>query len=87
MDLFVAGTETTTTTLHWGLLYMIYYPHIQGVCVCVTEREREGGCEGGREGRKERERGREGERGRETDSVTDGGKEREKTERGRLLTL
>ncbi|KAM9357664.1 cytochrome P450 2J2-like [Symphorus nematophorus] len=28
-DLFVAGTETTTTTLHWGLLYMIYYPHIQ----------------------------------------------------------
>ncbi|XP_056271512.1 cytochrome P450 2J4-like [Pseudoliparis swirei] len=29
MDLFVAGTETTTTTLHWGLLYMIYYPHIQ----------------------------------------------------------
>ncbi|TNN46532.1 Cytochrome P450 2J6 [Liparis tanakae] len=30
MDLFVAGTETTTTTLHWGLLYMIYYPHIQG---------------------------------------------------------
>ncbi|XP_034386036.1 cytochrome P450 2J1-like [Cyclopterus lumpus] len=29
MDLFVAGTETTTTTLHWGLLYMIHYPHIQ----------------------------------------------------------
>ncbi|XP_037626170.1 cytochrome P450 2J6-like isoform X1 [Sebastes umbrosus] len=29
MDLFAAGTETTTTTLHWGLLYMIYYPHIQ----------------------------------------------------------
>ncbi|XP_075943612.1 cytochrome P450 2J4-like [Anarhichas minor] len=29
LDLFVAGTETTTTTLHWGLLYMIYYPHIQ----------------------------------------------------------
>ncbi|KAM9358031.1 cytochrome P450 2J2-like [Symphorus nematophorus] len=28
-DLFGAGTETTTTTLHWGLLYMIYYPHIQ----------------------------------------------------------
>ena len=31
VDLFGAGTETTTTTLHWGLLYMIYYPHIQGV--------------------------------------------------------
>ncbi|XP_041862598.1 cytochrome P450 2J4-like [Melanotaenia boesemani] len=29
MDLFGAGTETTTTTLHWGLLYMIYYPNIQ----------------------------------------------------------
>uniref|UniRef100_A0A3B3CYF5 Cytochrome P450 n=1 Tax=Oryzias melastigma TaxID=30732 RepID=A0A3B3CYF5_ORYME len=30
LDLFIAGTETTTTTLHWGLLYMIYYPDIQG---------------------------------------------------------
>ncbi|XP_068599309.1 cytochrome P450 2J4-like [Brachionichthys hirsutus] len=29
LDLFGAGTETTTTTLHWGLLYMIYYPRIQ----------------------------------------------------------
>lgn len=29
LDLFVAGTETTTTTLHWGLLFMAYYPHIQ----------------------------------------------------------
>ncbi|XP_051803054.1 cytochrome P450 2J4-like isoform X1 [Acanthochromis polyacanthus] len=29
MDLFGAGTETTTTTLHWGLLYMMYYPDIQ----------------------------------------------------------
>nr|XP_046246526.1 cytochrome P450 2J4-like [Scatophagus argus] len=29
MDLFGAGTETTTTTLRWGLLYMIYYPDIQ----------------------------------------------------------
>ncbi|XP_026014732.1 cytochrome P450 2J2-like isoform X2 [Astatotilapia calliptera] len=29
MDLFFAGSETTTTTLHWGLLYMIFYPDIQ----------------------------------------------------------
>ncbi|XP_014326270.1 cytochrome P450 2J2-like [Xiphophorus maculatus] len=29
LDLFIAGSETTTTTLHWGLLYMIYYPEIQ----------------------------------------------------------
>uniref|UniRef100_I3J333 Cytochrome P450 n=1 Tax=Oreochromis niloticus TaxID=8128 RepID=I3J333_ORENI len=29
MDLFFAGTETTTTTLRWGLLYMIYYSDIQ----------------------------------------------------------
>ncbi|XP_051803068.1 cytochrome P450 2J4-like isoform X12 [Acanthochromis polyacanthus] len=29
LDLFGAGTETTATTLHWGLLYMIYYPDIQ----------------------------------------------------------
>uniref|UniRef100_A0A673AAA1 Cytochrome P450, family 2, subfamily P, polypeptide 6 n=1 Tax=Sphaeramia orbicularis TaxID=375764 RepID=A0A673AAA1_9TELE len=29
LDLFGAGTETTATTLLWGLLYMIYYPQIQ----------------------------------------------------------
>ncbi|XP_041862601.1 cytochrome P450 2J4-like [Melanotaenia boesemani] len=29
LDLFSAGTETTTTTLHWGLLYMINNPDIQ----------------------------------------------------------
>ncbi|XP_069483780.1 cytochrome P450 2B1-like [Ambystoma mexicanum] len=31
-DLFVAGTDTTSTTLRWGLLYMITYPDIQAQC-------------------------------------------------------
>ncbi|XP_015210913.2 cytochrome P450 2J2-like isoform X2 [Lepisosteus oculatus] len=29
LDLFIAGTETTTTSLLWALLYMIKYPDIQ----------------------------------------------------------
>ncbi|NWR58156.1 CP2J6 protein, partial [Bucorvus abyssinicus] len=28
-DLFVAGTETTTTTLRWALLYTVVYPDVQ----------------------------------------------------------
>uniref|UniRef100_A0A803TUT7 Uncharacterized protein n=1 Tax=Anolis carolinensis TaxID=28377 RepID=A0A803TUT7_ANOCA len=29
LDLFVAGTETTSATLHWAVLYMAVYPEIQ----------------------------------------------------------
>ncbi|XP_075427033.1 cytochrome P450 2J2-like isoform X2 [Ascaphus truei] len=29
IDFFLAGTETTTTTLQWALLYMVIYPDIQ----------------------------------------------------------
>ncbi|XP_069476347.1 cytochrome P450 2J4-like [Ambystoma mexicanum] len=28
-DIFIAGTEAPTTTLHWALLYMMMYPDIQ----------------------------------------------------------
>lgn len=31
-DLFLAGTETTTTTLQWGLLIMMAYPDVQERC-------------------------------------------------------
>ncbi|KAK7830651.1 hypothetical protein U0070_018376 [Myodes glareolus] len=29
LDLFIAGTETTSTTLRWALLYMALYPEVQ----------------------------------------------------------
>ncbi|KFO84109.1 Cytochrome P450 2J6, partial [Buceros rhinoceros silvestris] len=28
-DLFLAGTETTSTTFRWALLYMVIYPDVQ----------------------------------------------------------
>ena len=31
-DLLLAGSETTSTSLHWGLLYMIRNPDVQTKC-------------------------------------------------------
>ena len=32
LDLFIGGTETTTNTLRWMLLYLINNPHVQNKC-------------------------------------------------------
>ena len=29
MDLFMAGSETTSTTLTWAMLFMVRYPQVQ----------------------------------------------------------
>lgn len=32
LDLFLAGSETSTTTTRWALLYLIHYPEVQAKC-------------------------------------------------------
>lgn len=34
-DLFIAGTDTTSNTLLWCLLYMSLYPEVQGKTICI----------------------------------------------------
>lgn len=34
-ELIIAGTETTTNTLRWAMLYMALYPNIQGQCAAL----------------------------------------------------
>ncbi|ETE56704.1 Cytochrome protein [Ophiophagus hannah] len=29
VDLLIGGAETSTTTLYWGLLYLLKYPDVQ----------------------------------------------------------
>uniref|UniRef100_A0A665TKI5 Cytochrome P450 2J2-like n=1 Tax=Echeneis naucrates TaxID=173247 RepID=A0A665TKI5_ECHNA len=40
LDLFLAGSETTSKTLQWGLIYLIKNPHIQRECKVQAEIDR-----------------------------------------------
>ncbi|XP_066275401.1 cytochrome P450 2D26-like [Branchiostoma lanceolatum] len=37
MDLFLAGTETTATTMCWAVLYMLLYPDVQEKASCLFD--------------------------------------------------
>ena len=32
IDLYLAGTETTSTAISWALLFFLHYPHVQDTC-------------------------------------------------------
>jgi len=36
-DLFLGGSETTSTTLNWGLLYMVANPDVQGERLSISQ--------------------------------------------------
>eukprot|EP00061_Rhincodon_typus_P012725 g38635.t1 len=35
-NIFLAGTDTTSSTMRWGFLLFLKYPDVQGVRVCGT---------------------------------------------------
>ena len=37
-DLFIAGTETSSTSVDWLLLYMVAYPEVQARCQQVIDK-------------------------------------------------
>lgn len=45
LDLFLAGTETTSSTLRWALLYMALYPEVQGEHVLTMSNQTRMGSE------------------------------------------
>lgn len=36
-DLFIAGTDTTTNSVLWSILYMSLYPDVQGMCTSAVK--------------------------------------------------
>lgn len=36
IDLFLGGTDTTATTLHWAIIYLVHHRAIQGMGPSVS---------------------------------------------------